>query len=257
MKIIRRSALSAFVGLLLFTVGSFAAEPPAGGLLDKVWTIIPKKGSEVKFDKAFAEHVQWRRDHKDPWTWEVYVEVDGPETGAYFARSGNHNWSDFDAYDASDFSAQAGAHWNATMAPHVGEIRSSMSQYLPDISQWPNDAPEYQLFQLITYRIKQGQHRNFTSAAGALADALKEAKWPYHWAFMDHQSGQLPSVLLVLPSLKWADMAEPNPNVFQAVANVRGQEKAGQMFDAYSATLARTDAVVVRRLPTLAVTGAK
>src|SRR3990172_10115283 len=117
MKIKCRSALSAYVGLLLFTVGSWAAEPPAGGPLDKVWTIVPKKGSEVKFDKAFAEHVQWRRDHKDPWTWEVYVESDGPETGAYFARSGNHNWADFDAYDASDFAAKADVQWNATVAP--------------------------------------------------------------------------------------------------------------------------------------------
>ena len=31
----------------------------------------------VEFEKALAGHVEWRLKNKDPWHWNVYVQVDG------------------------------------------------------------------------------------------------------------------------------------------------------------------------------------
>jgi len=277
MKVRFRSALCALGGLSLIALAAVAAEPPAatapaakitaakmpaakmaaGGPLDKVWTIIPKPGMEVQFEKAFAAHVQWRRDNKDPWSWEVYTEADGPEVGARFARSGNHTWADFDAYEDSDFAKKADEQWNTTVAPYVAATRSSMSEYLPAISHWPDDAPDYQLFQLNTYRLKPGAEARYLTATGAIAKALMDAKWPYNWGFLEYKTGPLPSLLLVIPALNWAGFKDPEPDVFAAVASVRGEATARMMFDAFSACVAHIDGIIVRRMPQYTVNAAK
>jgi hypothetical protein len=259
MKKIHPSALGAVFGLLMVNAVVMAADTaPAPGQLHKVWAFMPKSGSQVEFEKAFAAHVQWRRDNKDPWTWQVYVEVDGPNAGLHYARSGNHHWSDFDDYDASEFATKANAHWNTTVAPHLAKISSWMGEDQAAISHWPEDAPDYQLFQLYTYRLKPGHMQRFMDATTSIVEALKEAKWPYHWSFIEHLTGSsVPSVMLVLPATKWADMKEPSPNVLEAVAGVRGKEKAAALFAAMSETFAQTDAVVVRLLPHYGVKGAQ
>ena len=257
MKIKRYAALLTAATLILSPLATFAedAQPES---IAKLWTFIPKSGDEVGFMKAFAEHVQWRRDNKDPWHWNVYVQVDGPEVGAYYARSENHSWADFDAYDASPFEAKASEHWNKTVAPHLDAIHSSITKWLPKISNWPEDAPNYNLFQLQAMQLKPGQMVAYTQAVGAVAEALKTAKWPYHWGFDEMVSGGAePSVTLVLPSMKWADMAEPTPNFFDTLVSGLGEEKAAKLMADINATVASTSVTIVRHLPDLEVPAAK
>ena len=251
------AALLAIASLLVSPLASFADHHEQRGLLDKVWTFVPKNGSELQFQKAFAEHAQWRRDNKDPWRRDVYVEVDGPEVGARHARSSDHHWSDFDAYDASAFSAKASAHWNTNVAPHLADIRCTIAKYLPDISNWTEDAPEYRLFQLHRTRVRIGQMQKYIAAVGAIAKVLKDAKWPYHWGFHEFVSGPAPTVLLVLPSMKWADMADPKPDLWETMAGAVGEEKSAQMWADLDATIESTEVTIVRHLPDLTVMAAQ
>jgi hypothetical protein len=251
------AALFAAVAMLSSPLGSFAESHKTPGTLARIWTIIPKNGSELKFDKAFADHVQWRRDNKDPWNWDVFVQVDGPEVGAYYARSGNRHWSDFDAYEAAEFSKKAGLHWNETVAPHVAVVRSEIDEYMPDISNWPMDAPEYNLFRLNRHLVNIGGTKDFVAAVGAIGGVLKEAKWPHHWSFHMSHSGEGPSVTLVLPSINWAGIAEPESNVGEVLVKSLGEEKAGQYWANLFATFRKLNVVTVKRIPELAVKAAK
>lgn len=226
------------------------------GNVAKVWSITPKTGMSEKFEAAFASHVDWRRKNNDPWHWEVYVQVDGIDVGTYYARSGNHHWADLDGY--GEFAEKATKHWNSTVAQYVANVQSSLSEVMPEISNWPEDAPDYRLFMIYSYDIKQGRTSQFNRSAKAIVDVLREINWPYHWAFIDRVSGgAVPGALLVLPSEKWAGMAEPDPNVFEAVAAKTGEGKAIDMFDAYSDSLASSHAYVLEWLPQYTVEGAK
>ena len=251
------SALCAFAGLLLLAPVSNAADPAPGGVLDQVWIITPKNGMDQQFQKAFAAHVQWRRDNKDPWSWEVYSEAVGPEPGILFARSANHSWADFDAYEATGFPMKAGEQWDTTVAPFVANVRNSISEYEPSMSHWPKDAPEYTLFTLITYQLKQGAGMKFRTTTEEIAKALAEAKWPNNWAFLAYHTGPQPSQLLVLPAANWAGFKDPDPNVYNAVVSVRGAEAAGKLFADYGSCVAHQDAIIIRRLPQFSVTGTK
>ena len=257
MNIKKHAAWLTTAALVVCPMAALAQDPQPESIA-KIWTFIPKNGDQAGFEKAFAEHVQWRRDNKDPWHWDVYVQVDGPEVGAYYARSGNHSWADFDAYDASEFVAKASDHWTRTVSPHLDDIHSSITRWLPALSNWPDDAPIYNLFQLQHIQIKPGHMRAYTQAVGTIADALKQAKWPYHWGLDAMMSGgEGPSVTLVLPSMKWADMAEPKPNFYDTMAGVIGEEKAAKTMADLNATVATTKVTIVRRIPELEVKAAK
>ena len=237
----------------LFAGVALGADP---GNVAEVWSLTPKAGMSEKFEAALASHAAWRRENKDPWRWDVYVQVNGTDVGTYYARSGNHRWADFDAYQA--FGEKASKHWNATVAPYVDKVQNSLSEAMPDISNLPADATDYRLFMIQSYDIKQGRAVQFRQAVKAIGDILKEVHWPYHWGFSERVSGgALPGAVLVLPSKNWAGMAEPDPNLFATVAAKSGEAKATDMFNAFSDTIASSHAYILERLPQYTVEGAK
>lgn len=257
MNMKHRTALAAVIGLLIGATGTLAQEK-APEHVNRIWSFVPRAGVEGEFVKAFEAHGKWRTEHQDPWHWDIYVEVVGPNVGRRIARSPGHLWSDFDTYETSDFAAQAADNWNTTVAPFVGNATSVITRPMTDISNWPDEVPDYHLFQLSFYRVKIGHITAFRQTARALADTLKQAKWPYPWSFEEWISGgPVPTVLLAIPSLNWAGLAEPDPNVFEAISGQVGADKATEMFQAFAATYESIQSVIIQRQPQLTVPGAK
>ena len=149
-----KTILSALTVTLSLSVSTAVADSHEAGTLAKVWSITPKAGMTEEFEKALGAHVQWRRDNKDPWHWNVYVEVDGHDVGTYYARSGGHHYPDFDDYEA--FGEKASDHWNDTVQPYVANVRSSMSRELPDMGQWEGNTSDYNLFKVFSIDLKPG-----------------------------------------------------------------------------------------------------
>jgi len=249
------AALLAGACLQLFATATLAQSTDAGNV-GQLWMITPKAGMVDKFEAAFARHVDWRRKNNDPFHWDVYVQVDGADVGTYFARSGNHQWADFDGY--GEFDRKASDNWNSTVAPYVARIQSSVSQVMPTLSNWPADAPDYQLFMIFTYHIKQGHAARFNRSAKAVGDILREANWPYHWAFLNLISGgAVPTAVLVLPQKNWASMADPDPGMFEVLSAKVGPEAAIEMFDDFSDTIASAHVHMLQWLPQYTVEGAR
>ncbi len=249
------AALLAIACCQLFAAVTLAQGTGAGNV-GQLWMITPKVGMADKFEAAFARHVDWRRTNNDPWHWDVYVQVDGADVGTYFARSGNHQWADFDGY--GEFDRKATDNWNSTVAPYVARMQSTLSEAMPALSNWPADSADYHLFTIINYSIKQGHATRFNRSAKAFADILKDANWPYHWAFVNMVSGgAVPAAVLVLPRKNWAGMADPDPDLFAVVSAKVGPEAAIEMLDDFSDTIASAQAHTLQSLPQYTVEGAR
>ena len=65
------------------------------------WLLItPKAGHEETLITAITEYHHWIAQFEGHMEYTWYEILTGPHTGKYMARSGNHNWADFDAeYD--------------------------------------------------------------------------------------------------------------------------------------------------------------
>jgi len=249
------TALLACVFCQLFAaVASAQSDEP--GTVAKLWIIKPKADAADKFEQALARYVEWRRKNNDPWHWDVYVQVDGADAGTYYARSGGHQWADFDRYE--EFDRKSEVQWNATVAQYVASAQSSLSEEMPTLSNFPSDATGYRLFTVISYDLKPGHAEDFNQAMKTIVDILRGAQWPHHWAVINAITGpSLPAAVLVIPHKNWADMAEPDPNVFEAVAAKVGQAGAEQMFDAVSSSVRTSQSGVLASLPQFTVEGAK
>ena len=118
-----KTAVATIAAVVITLTPLANADNHEAGTLARVWTITPKAGVSEEFEKALAGHVEWRRKNKDPWHWNVYVQVDGRHVGTYYARSAGHHYADFDAYE--EFGQKAGDHWNDNVQQYVANVSNA------------------------------------------------------------------------------------------------------------------------------------
>lgn len=261
MKTRYRSALAAFASLSLLALGCLAAEPsaakaPAGELLLEYWTVTPKPGMELQFEKALTEHAQWRRDHKDPWTWYVSAEAYGPETGTYFIRSDGHTWTELGAYDASNFSSQANENWDTTVGPYVAKIQGSILEWLPAVSHW-NTNVSTRVARLQTMYLKQGMEEQFLKVLTEFKKAADEAKWPYYWGYARSVTGPTPCYTLVMAKPNFAGFEAPKPSFPDAIDGVLGKGATNKLLAEAAACVTSSNVTFAVAQPQYTVKGAK
>lgn len=237
-----RKILSALMAVTVLTfAGPLLAQD---GNLARSFKITPLPGHDAELAAAMASHVQWRQDNNDPWGWGVYQQTAGDDLNSWFVRSPGHTWADLDAYDT--FSQSALAHWNSNVLPHVASVSGAISEFIPELSHWPDDAPDFKIFNVISYEIKAGQAPDFRAAAQAITDLLKAAEWDEKWSFIEHLSGPTPGFALVIPEANWAGFEPSEKDVFDIVAEATDPGTAAEMFAAYSATLKKGNSTYYR-----------
>ena len=223
--------------VMAVSVLAFAAPVLAqDGNMTRSYSMTPLPGHDAELSAAIASHVQWRKDNNDPWGWSVFQQAAGDDLSTWYVRSPGHTWADFDAYRDSEFSQAAFGHFSTTVQPHVGSITSGVSEFIPELSNWP-DETEFNLVQVISYELKQGQEQAFRAAAQAITDVLKAAEWNEEWAFIESLTGPTPGYALVIPEANWAGFAPGEATVFDILVEATDPETATKMFADYSATV--------------------
>jgi len=98
----------------------------------QVVLITPKQGHNEDLIKAITEYHHWvaKFEGHHEFTW--YEVLTGPDTGKYIARSGNHNWADFDA--SYDWQKEAGEMFAKNVAPHIEDVQMHMTEEMKDFS---------------------------------------------------------------------------------------------------------------------------
>lgn len=229
-------------------VSSVAAQDDASGVIAFHYTVTPVAGKEKDFRDAMAAHMKWRAANGESWDWICYEVVSGAGGNKVHFRSMGHQWADMDAYQASDFTARADAHFEATVAPFVADAVMAIDRDDPEISAWRAEADAMPLLSVEVFRLKAGKAQEWRNAVKAIHAALQGANWPEIYAFSWSVSGGSGNeVALVLPRRNWADMAEPDPGVFEVVAGALGEERAQELFSAFGDAVESSQSFIVRR----------
>ena len=242
MRKVYLAACAAILGLM--TAGaSLADDAPT---LAKMWKITPKPGMSDALKSALKVHAAFRTENGDPWSWNMYQLVTGEMDGSWYIRSFPHTWADMDAYRDSDFTKKALTHWNATVDQFVADYGSSISRYVPELSNWP-EAATYTYYWVYTYHIRPGRTQAFKAAAQAITDVLKEAKYNDIWAFTEGLTGDSQTFSLVLGEDNYAGFAGPGSTAYQAVAAAKGEDAAKAMWAAFAENCKRIESQIYRR----------
>lgn len=249
---VRRSLLT-LAPLLAF--GALPAVSHAQGDLARLYEMTPKQGMGAQFQAALAAHAKWRQQNKDPWAWQVYEAVNGDKLGTFYARSGNHQWADFDAYDAG-FGPKSSTHFGETVGPLLAEVTGSITTTDTINARWPEDQTGYVLFQVITYHLKPDKVQQFTQTVNKFHRAIVQTNRPVHYAFVSTVNGGMgPTVALVLPYKDWAGMAPPPKSMAQMMTEVYGEKEAQKAFADFSDCYRYAESAVLRLRPDLSVPG--
>ena len=211
--------------------------------------ITAKAGHGEALVEAITDYHHWIADKDGHLVFTWYEVLTGPDTGKYVARSGGHNWSDFDA--EHDWEEEADQKFAANVAPHIDNAQRSVTKTMDDVSYWPEDFEGYTHFSVEDWYIKGGQNGNFRKGLKKVTDALKAAKFGSYFAFNSVESGgRGGQITLVLPLKGWADMAEPDPSFSKIMTEALGGEAEFDKFiTEWGATFKVGQSRMVRHMP--------
>lgn len=225
-----------------------AAEEENDGIAQLI-LITPKAGQEKALIQAITDYHHWVADKQGHWTFSWYEILTGPDTGKYIARSGGHNWSDFDAeYDWQD---EAGEKFQADVAPLIENAQRSVTQDMDDFGHWPDDFSGYTHFQVQQWYVKNGRNGQFRKGLKKIVDTLKAANFPNYFGFTSVESGgHGGQITLVFPNKGWSDMVDEDPSFFDIMSKeLGGEEEFGKFMSEWGDTFKSGRNHMVRYMP--------
>lgn len=194
--------------------------------LAQVVLITAKDGQAKALEKAITAHHHFMADKKGAWRYQWYSIVTGPNTGKYIARSGGHNWADFDA--EHDWDEKAGASFASKVQPHIADADFMIIKTDDEVGKWPENMEGYEYFSITNWHIKAGQGKAFNDGLKKIDKALNDGGFPNYYAFTYPVSGGRGNqVTLVSPRKSFADMAPKEPKFIDVMNKALGEEETG------------------------------
>ncbi|MEE8496298.1 MAG: hypothetical protein V3S21_07450 [Xanthomonadales bacterium] len=225
-----------------------AAEEENDGIA-QVILITPKAGQEEALVKAITDYHHWVADKQGHSTYNWYEILTGPDTGKYIARSGGHNWSDFDA--EYDWQEEAGQLFKTNVAPHIESAQRTVTKDMDDFSHWPENFEGYTHFQVEDWYVKGGQYGNFRKGLKKITDALKSANFGSYFGFSSVESGGRGNkITLVSPKKGWSGMKSSDPSFLDIMTKtLGGEEEFNNFMSEWGATFKIGHNRMVRFMP--------
>jgi len=236
---------------MLVSVAAAAQDQPANDGVALAAFMAPKDGQGAALEEAIKAYHHWMGDKEGAMRYQWYEILSGEETGDYLARTGNHNWADFDA--EHDWDAAAAEKFSSEVLPHVGSARIAYTVAVPDWGNWPESMEGYNLFSVTHWYVQNGQEGAFTAAMDKIDAALDKADFGGHAAFARVVSGgHGDGLVFVVPYKGFADMAPQQPTLMEALAKGAGSmEAAGQLMTELGATFKIGESYLLRYRPDL------
>jgi hypothetical protein len=191
--------------------------------------ITAKDGQEDTLLKAIADYHHWvaKFEGHHQYTW--YRILTGPNTGKFVARSGGHNWADFDT--KHDWQEEADKVFEQNVVPHIENTEVHFTEDMSEFSHWPESFDEYTHYSVQDWYVHNGQYGAFRRHLKKITEALKAGGFPHHWGFLSVESGGYGNhVQLVGANKGWGDMSESNPTFYEIMGAALGGEEAFEAF---------------------------
>jgi len=211
--------------------------------------ITPMAGEGAALETAIRDYHLWIADKPGAFRYSWFQIETGPDTGKYIARTGNHNWSDFDA--EFDWEDEAGEMFTTNVGPLVESIERWYAEEMEEFTHWPETMEGYTLFEVENWYVKPGQYGNFRAGLEKIHKALTEGNYGQYYAFNSTASGGKGNqITIVLPMKGYADFAEEDPSFFDVVSQALGGPEAfGAHMSEFGETYHVGQSMLVRYLP--------
>ncbi|MFC1688419.1 hypothetical protein ACFL0N_04730 [Pseudomonadota bacterium] len=211
--------------------------------------ITPKAGHEETLIKAITEYHHWMAQFEGHFEYTWYEILTGPHTGKYMARSGNHNWADFDA--EFDWQEESDKVFASNVAPHIESAQRMMTEEMNDYSHWPESFDGYTHFTVENWYIKTGHNSKFRRSLKKIVDTLKANDYKSYWGFFSVVSGgHGGQIQLVSANKGWADMTDADPSFYDIMSKELGGQEAFDNFMAdWGSTFKTGNNWTVRLMP--------
>ncbi len=229
--------LTMLFSLVLISCAPFvlAADEEKNDRLARVVMITAHDGHEMALEEAITKYHHTMGDIEGGWRYTWYSILTGPDTGKYIARSGGHNWADFDIQDR-DWNKAAGEKFGSEVQSHIANADIMISQLDDTVGIWPEDWSEYQYFSLTDWHIKPGHGSQFSDGLKKVDSILKEdGSWPTYYAFSRAVSGgNGNTITIIIPRKNFADMAPKKPTFYDIMGKAMGDDESQAFFAEWS-----------------------
>ena len=188
--------------------------------------LITARDSQVQaLEKAITDYHHYMADKKGAFRYQWYSITTGPDTGKYIARTGGHNWEDFDV--THDWDEEADAEFANKVQPYIEDADFRITRTDNELGIWPDSMDGYQYILITEWYIRTGHAGAFNRGLKKIDGILKEADWPNYYAFVWTVSGGKGNqITLVSPRKSFADMAPKEPSFIDAMNKAMGEEEA-------------------------------
>ena len=240
----------------LSTSVAVAQEEEQNEGIARVVLITPKDGHEEALEEAITDYHHYMGGKEGAMRYQWYSIETGPDTGKYIARSGGHNWADFDA--THDWDKKAGEKFASDVNPHVADVDIFITRSDRELGMWPESMEGYQYFMVSNWNIKPGKGSVFNDGIKKIDAALKAGGWPNYYSFTYNVTGgKGNTVTLVSPRKNYADMAEKEPGFMDIMNKAMGEEEAAAFVATWAESYWVGEKYMLKHQPALSDYGQK
>lgn len=245
MKTLSRMLLAA--SLLAVALPAIAQEEKNEGVA-RTAIITPKAGHSDELLEAIEKYHKWIAQFEGHHRYNWYEIVSGPHTGKFAARTGGHNWADFDA--EYDWQKESGEVFQRDVLPHIEHMEMHYTTDMDDMSHWPESFEGVTHFAIENWYVKNGQYGKFRRGLSKIVETLKAGGFKGHWGFISVASGGYGGqIQLVMPNKGWAGMSELEPSFFDVMSKeLGGPEEFDAFMSDWGSTFKTGENWMVRRL---------
>jgi hypothetical protein len=203
--------------------------------LARVALITAKEGQNKALEEAIVKYHHFMGKKKGAFRYQWYSILTGEDTGKYIARSGGHNWADFDA--KHDWDEEAAEKFASLVQPHIASAVISITRTDDEVGIWPESLEGYEYFSATRWHIKPGHGAAFSDGLKKIDETLKAGGFPTYYSFIDTVSGgNGNTTMLVSPRKNFADMAPKEPSFRDIMNKAMGEEETTAFLADWSKT---------------------
>jgi hypothetical protein len=218
----------------------------------RFYSAMPKDGHVKQLEEGIKNHIAFHRQAGDKSEWHVWTVESGPSIGSYVVGTLGQQWADFEQMELGPKDA---ADVEASIAPHVQRVTSSIWIFRGDISPAPEGKPS-KFAQVTHYVLKAEGTEDFESTVKQINEAMgkvpaEQRGGPPPMLYQLFSGGEGPRFAVVFPRETWGDFAPRGATVMQALQQAFGQQKAQQIMQSGGKAIRYVETEILRHRPDL------
>ncbi len=245
---LKKTLIMAVVLLMLGSMSvAVAQDAEKNEGIARVAFITAKDGQNKALEEAIVEYHKFMGTKEGSLRYQWFSILTGEDTGKYIARTGSHNWADFDA--EHDWDEEAAAKFASMVQPHIASAVVSYTRRDDELGIWPESMEGYEYFSVTNWHIMPGKGNAFTEGLKKIDATLKAGGFPTYYRFFDTVSGgHGNSKSLVSPRKNFADMAPREPSFMEIMNKAMGEEESAAFLADWSSTYKAGNNMLLRHM---------